>query len=68
LNGFVSVAESWRTVGATHGREKGSVVHPVRVAVTGREIGPGLFESMAVLGRERTLTRLAHAVELANGG
>jgi len=63
-----SIEAATRAIGANHGREKGSVVHPVRVAVTGREVGPGLFESMAVLGRERTLTRLAHAVELANGG
>jgi glutamyl-tRNA synthetase len=34
---------------------------PVRVAVTGRTVGPPLFESMEVLGRERTLARLAVA-------
>ncbi|MCU1452122.1 MAG: glutamate--tRNA ligase [Acidimicrobiales bacterium] len=31
---------------------------PVRVAVTGRSVGPPLFESLAVLGRDRTLARL----------
>ncbi|HET9607988.1 MAG TPA: glutamate--tRNA ligase [Acidimicrobiales bacterium] len=31
---------------------------PVRVAVTGRGIGPPLYESLVVLGRERTLDRL----------
>ncbi len=31
---------------------------PVRVAVTGRSVGPPLWESMAALGRERTLERL----------
>ena len=36
---------------------------PVRVAVTGRTVSPPLFESIALLGRERTLARLraAHA-------
>jgi glutamyl-tRNA synthetase len=34
---------------------------PVRVAVTGRTVGPPLFESIEVLGRERTLERLAVA-------
>jgi glutamyl-tRNA synthetase len=34
---------------------------PVRVAVTGRTVGPPLFESLEVLGRERTLARLAAA-------
>jgi glutamyl-tRNA synthetase len=31
---------------------------PVRVAVTGKRISPPLFESMELLGRERTLGRL----------
>lgn len=35
---------------------------PVRVAVTGRRISPPLFESLELLGRERSLTRLAEAV------
>jgi glutamyl-tRNA synthetase len=34
---------------------------PIRVAVTGRTVGPPLFESLAVLGRDRTLRRLAAA-------
>ena len=34
---------------------------PVRVAVTGRRISPPLFESLELLGRERSLARLARA-------
>ena len=34
---------------------------PVRVAVTGRSVGPPLFESMAILGRDETLRRLRMA-------
>ncbi len=34
---------------------------PVRVAVTGRQVSPPLFESMEILGRERSLARLAAA-------
>ncbi len=34
---------------------------PVRVAVTGRMVGPPLYESLVVLGRERTLARLRAA-------
>jgi glutamyl-tRNA synthetase len=34
---------------------------PVRVAVTGSKISPGLFESIELLGRETTLTRLQAA-------
>jgi glutamyl-tRNA synthetase len=36
---------------------------PVRVAVTGRRVSPPLFESIELLGRERTLTRLDSALE-----
>ena len=34
---------------------------PVRVAVTGRKVSPPLFESLELLGRERSLGRLAAA-------
>ena len=36
---------------------------PVRVAVTGRRISPPLFESMELLGRERSLARLGSVLE-----
>jgi glutamyl-tRNA synthetase len=35
---------------------------PVRVAVTGRRISPPLFESVELLGRERTVRRLEHSI------
>ncbi|HSR25817.1 MAG TPA: glutamate--tRNA ligase [Candidatus Eisenbacteria bacterium] len=38
---------------------------PVRVAVTGRRVSPPLFESVELLGREKTLDRLVRAVKLA---
>jgi len=36
---------------------------PVRAAVTGTLVSPPLFESMEILGRDRTLQRLARAAE-----
>jgi len=44
------------------------VAQPVRVALTGRTASPPLFEVMTVLGRERSLSRLARAAEIAQGG
>jgi glutamyl-tRNA synthetase len=35
---------------------------PIRVAVTGSRISPGLFESIELLGREKALARLSRAV------
>ena len=46
----------------------GKAQAPVRVAVTGRSVGPPLFESMEVLGRDETLRRLALAGDTAVGG
>lgn len=39
----------------------GSYFAPFRVAITGKTVSPPLFESMAVLGREETLTRVRNA-------
>jgi glutamyl-tRNA synthetase len=36
----------------------GKAQAPVRVAVTGRTVGPPLFESLHALGRDETLRRL----------
>lgn len=44
-----------------HEVAKGKVQAPVRVAVTGRTVGPPLFESLEVLGRDETLRRIAEA-------
>ncbi len=40
----------------------GKVYQPIRVAITGTTISPGIFESVAVLGREETLTRIDAAL------
>jgi len=45
------------------GVKRGEVIHPTRVAATGRMVGPGLFETLAVLGRDRVLDRLRYARE-----
>jgi glutamyl-tRNA synthetase len=34
---------------------------PIRIAVTGSKVSPGLFESIELLGRETTLARLSAA-------
>jgi glutamyl-tRNA synthetase len=48
-------------VGESHGLKLAKAQAPVRVAVTGRTVGPPLFESLELLGRERTLGRLRAA-------
>jgi glutamyl-tRNA synthetase len=48
------------TIGA-HGLKLGQLAQPVRVAITGGTVSPGIFEVLAVLGRERSLARLRRA-------
>src|SRR5438477_5174526 len=48
-------------IGESHGLKLAKAQAPIRVAVTGRTVGPPLFESLHVLGRERTLARLRAA-------
>ncbi|MBF0533209.1 MAG: glutamate--tRNA ligase [Candidatus Omnitrophica bacterium] len=44
------------------GLKMSDIVHPCRVALTGSDVGPGLFETMAVLGQEKTIARLLRSI------
>lgn len=50
-------------IGEKYELKLGKAQAPVRVAVTGRSVGPPLFESLEVLGRQRVLERLSVAAE-----
>ncbi|HUF24314.1 MAG TPA: glutamate--tRNA ligase [Vicinamibacterales bacterium] len=50
-----------RAFATERGVKVGAVVHPARVALTGRSVSPGLFEVMELLGRDRTVLRLSSA-------
>jgi glutamyl-tRNA synthetase len=58
-----SLRAALEQVGVRFGLSLGKAQAPVRVAVTGRTVGLPLFESLAVLGRERTLRRLRAALD-----
>jgi glutamyl-tRNA synthetase len=49
------------------GRKPRQAFGPVRVAISGRTVSPPLYESIELLGRDRTLRRLETARELAAG-
>ena len=49
-------------------RKLGKAQAPIRIAVTGRRVGPPLFEALEVLGANRTLARLRSAAELVAAG
>src|SRR4051794_33309999 len=43
----------------------GKLFQPIRVAITGTTVSPGIFESVALLGRDRTLERIDRALKRA---
>jgi len=52
----------------TEGISVGQIIHALRVAVTGKAIGFGLFESLAILGRERCMARISQALKCLPDG
>ena len=46
------------------GRKMGDVVNPLRVAVTGQGVGPGLYDCLVILGRETCQARIRQALEM----
>ncbi|MEV5706488.1 glutamate--tRNA ligase [Actinoallomurus sp. NPDC052274] len=50
-------------IGARHGLKLGKAQAPIRVAVTGRTVGLPLFESLQIIGRDRTLARVRAALD-----
>ncbi|HVM94885.1 MAG TPA: glutamate--tRNA ligase [Candidatus Acidoferrales bacterium] len=46
----------------------GKIAQPVRVALTGGTVSPGIFEVLEVLGKQRSLARLDHALAIIGGG
>jgi glutamyl-tRNA synthetase len=57
-----SLKEAVLAAGEVYGLKLGKAQAPVRVAVTGRTVGLPLFESLEVLGREKTLARIDAAL------
>jgi len=49
-------------IGQRHGLALGKAQAPIRVAVTGRTVGPPLFESLEVLGQQRSIARIDAAI------
>lgn len=71
LDGFSepAIEKAFQDVLARHGDLKmGRLAQPVRVAVTGGTVSPGIFETLAVLGKERTVGRIAEAIHYIRHG
>jgi glutamyl-tRNA synthetase len=60
-----NVETALRDVVRSRGSKPGAVFQPVRVAIAGSTVSPGIFESVALLGREEALERIDRALERA---
>ncbi|MDX1448292.1 MAG: glutamate--tRNA ligase [Acidimicrobiia bacterium] len=56
-----SIESALRQMAEERGIGAGKAFQPVRVAVTGSSVSPPLFESLAALGRDRSVARIRHA-------
>jgi glutamyl-tRNA synthetase len=48
---------------AEHDVKPAKLYQPIRVAITGTSVSPGIFESLAVLGKDRSVARIERAVQ-----
>jgi glutamyl-tRNA synthetase len=55
---ILNIEEAFRGLVKELNLEAKTLIHPIRVALTGKTIGPGLFEVIYYLGKERTQQRL----------
>jgi glutamyl-tRNA synthetase len=60
-----STEAALRATADSRGVKAAALIHAVRVTVTGKAVSPGLFEVLALLGREEVRHRLAAVAELA---
>jgi glutamyl-tRNA synthetase len=52
-----------KTLAQKLGCKTGDLVHPARVAVSGRSVGPSLYHMLEVMGKERVLARFDRAIQ-----
>lgn len=55
--------ETFRSITGEMGLKAAEIIHPTRLAITGRTIGPGLFDIIVLLGREKTVERMRKAAK-----
>ncbi len=60
-----AVEAALREVVERSGQKPGAVFQPIRVAIAGSTVSPGIFESLVALGREESLRRIDAALARA---
>ncbi len=57
-----ALEDAFKAVMEATGLKLGKIAQPVRVALTGKTVSPGIFEIIAIIGREQTLKRIQGAI------
>ena len=62
-----AMEEALRALAEERGTTAGKIFQPLRVALTGLSVSPGIFDVLLTLGRERSLARIAAGAQAARG-
>jgi glutamyl-tRNA synthetase len=62
-----AIERSLAPILAEHDVKPGRLYQPIRVAISGGSVSPGIFESLAVLGKEPSVARIERAIERLQG-
>jgi glutamyl-tRNA synthetase len=57
----------FKTLAAANGQKVGALIHPTRLATSGRPVGPSLYHLLEVLGKDRVLSRIERAQKQFGG-
>ena len=63
-----ALEEELRALAAQREVGAGKLIHPLRVALVGEAVSPGIFEVLVLMGRERSLARMSAAVTRIRSG
>ena len=57
----LDLEQEYKTLAAATGQKVGALIHPSRLAVSGKPVGPSLYHLLEVLGKTRVLNRMERA-------
>mgnify|MGYP003587312623 CR=1 FL=1 len=63
---LTSTEKLYNDIAERTGLALGKVIHPTRLALTGRTVSPGLFDVMLLLGKDKTIKRIKDAIAFIN--
>ncbi len=63
-----SLEDIYSRIAEENGLALGKIVHPTRLALTGRTVSPGLFDVMYLLGKKKTIERMGRAITYIREG